>query len=56
MQAFTPAKKQEYSSETQDWIVPMLELAKENFPKQIPIYDRMLRTLNWQIDYHTREA
>lgn len=53
MQAFKPAKKAEYTGETQDWIIPMLLQARENFPSQTTIYDKMLRVLGWQMKIHS---
>ena len=46
--AFSNEKKSEYLKETDDWIIPMLLAAKENFPQQNEIYDKALRVLNWQ--------
>lgn len=45
---FTQKKKNEYNKETSDWIIPMLELARENFPSQKKAYDMLLRVLEWQ--------
>lgn len=48
MQAFSAAKRTEYLGETDDWIIPMLEQAMENFPEQAKAYSGMLRILGWQ--------
>lgn len=53
MQAFKPAKKAEYTEETGDWIIPMLLAAKDNFPSQAGVYDRMLKILGWQMKTHS---
>jgi (p)ppGpp synthase/HD superfamily hydrolase len=53
MQSFKPSKKAEYTGETNDWIIPMLLQAKENFPQQSSIYDKMLKILGWQIKIHS---
>lgn len=45
---FSAGKKAEYGQETDDWIIPMLEKAKENFPQQAKAYDMILRVLRWQ--------
>jgi len=50
IQAFKPAKKIEYTDETRDWIIPCLLEAKENFPKQASIYDKMVHILGYKIN------
>lgn len=47
---FTQEKQREYISECETWIVPMLKMARRNFPAQEPAYENVKHMLGSQIE------
>lgn len=47
---FSPEKQRSYLEETEQYILPMLKIAEQNFPEQEPAYKNIRTILKMQVD------